>query len=58
MTDRHQKPPYSLRIDQKLKEKARNEAHANHRSLNVEMGLLIQDGLKWREMQQGKQAAA
>lgn len=57
MNDRHSKPPYSLRIDESLKEKARSEACANRRSLNVELGILIEEGLKWREMQQ-KQAAA
>lgn len=57
MADRHQKPPYSLRIEDDLKEKARNQAHANRRSLNSELGLLIEEGLKWREMQ-SKQAQA
>ncbi|RRV53360.1 Arc family DNA-binding protein [Pseudomonas sp. p99-361] len=57
MKDRHQIAPYSLRIGDDLKEKARNEAHANRRSLNAEIGLLIEEGLKWREMQ-SKQAAA
>ncbi|MBA1200444.1 Arc family DNA-binding protein [Pseudomonas capeferrum] len=57
MKDRHQNPPYSLRIGADLKEKARNQAHANRRSLNAEIGLLIEEGLKWREMQ-GKQAIA
>jgi hypothetical protein len=58
MTDRHQTPPYSLRIAEGLKEKARDQAHANRRSLNAEFGLLIEEGLKWREMQQSKQAVA
>ncbi len=51
MKDRHQNAPYSLRIGEELKDRARNEAHANRRSLNAEIGLLIEEGLKWREMQ-------
>jgi len=57
MSDRHQTNPYSLRIAQELKDKARDQAHANRRSLNVEFSVLIEDGLKWRELQ-SKQAVA
>lgn len=57
MKDAHQVAPYSLRIAVELKEKARREAGANRRSLNAELGLLIEEGLRWREMQ-SKQAAA
>ena len=57
MKDAHQVAPYSLRIADQLKEKAKQEAGANRRSLNAELGLLIEEGFKWREMQ-GKQAAA
>lgn len=57
MKDAHQVAPYSLRIADQLKEKARQEAGANRRSLNAELGLLIEEGFKWREMQ-SKQAAA
>ncbi|WP_409309634.1 Arc family DNA-binding protein [Pseudomonas putida] len=57
MKDRHQNAPYSLRIGDELKDRARSEAHANRRSLNAELGLLIEEGLKWREMK-SKQAAA
>lgn len=57
MRDAHQVAPYSLRIADELKEKAKREAGANRRSLNAELGLLIEEGLRWREMQ-GKQAAA
>lgn len=58
MTDRHQSAPYSLRIGNDLKDKARTEARENRRSLNAEIGLLIEEGLKWREMQKTKQASA
>lgn len=58
MKDRHQKAPYSLRIEDELKDKARDEAHANRRSLNAEIGLLIEEGLKWREVQKASQAVA
>jgi hypothetical protein len=51
MKDQHQNKPYSLRIAQELKDKARDQAHANRRSLNSEIGLLIEEGLKWRELQ-------
>lgn len=57
MKDAHQVAPYSLRIADELKEKAKLEAGVNRRSLNAELGLLIEEGLKWREMQ-SKQAAA
>ncbi len=57
MKDAHQVAPYSLRIADELKEKAKREAGANRRSLNAELGLLIEEGLRWREMQ-NKQAAA
>ncbi|MNJ29828.1 hypothetical protein D3C77_244100 [compost metagenome] len=57
MKDVHQIAPYSLRIADQLKSKAKHEAEANRRSLNAELGLLIEEGLKWREMQ-SKQAVA
>ncbi|MFJ7141269.1 hypothetical protein [Pseudomonas protegens] len=57
MKDAHQIAPYSLRIADKLKGKAKQEAVANRRSLNTELGLLIEEGFKWREMQ-SKQAVA
>lgn len=58
MNDRHQTRPYSLRIAQELKDKARDLAHENRRSLNSEIGLLIEEGMKWRQMQNSKQASA
>jgi hypothetical protein len=57
MNDRHQANAYSLRIEQELRERARTQAQANRRSLNAELGLLIEEGLRWREMQ-SKQATA
>ena len=57
MNGAHQCPAYSLRLANELKEKAKHEAGINRRSLNAELGLLIEEGLKWREMQ-SKQAAA
>lgn len=57
MKDRHKVTPYSLRIDDQLKERARMEASRQRRSLNSELSLLIEEGFKWREMQQ-RQAAA
>jgi len=58
MKDRHQNAPYSLRIGDELKDRARSEAHANRRSLNAEIGLLIEEGLRWRALQKANQATA
>lgn len=52
MKDTHRVAPYSLRIDDQLKKRAKDEASRNRRSLNAELSLLIEEGLKWREMQQ------
>lgn len=57
MRDAHQVAPYSLRIADQLKGKAKQEADSNRRSLNSELGLLIEEGFKWRELQ-SKQALA
>lgn len=57
MKDAHKVSPYSLRISEQLKGRAREEAHANRRSLNTELELLIEEGFKWRELQ-NKQARA
>lgn len=48
--------PFGLRLDPVIKDKATSEAQRNRRSLNAELGLLIEEGLKWREIQ--KQATA
>lgn len=48
---------YPLRIQAQIKERAKSEADKNRRSLNAELGLLIEEGFKWRE-HQSKQAAA
>lgn len=45
MSERTQSNPYSLRIDESLKNRAREHAHANRRSLNSEISLLIEEGL-------------
>lgn len=58
MKDMHKVAPYSLRIDDQLKEKAKAEAGRYRRSLNSELSLLIEEGFKWREMQQKKPALA
>lgn len=49
--------PFPLRLDEGMKVEAKEEARKNRRSLNAELGLLIEEGLKWREMK-GKQAVA
>ncbi|ULT73043.1 hypothetical protein [Pseudomonas sp. BC42] len=55
MKDAHKVAPYSLRIAEQLKAKARDAAVIHRRSLNMELELLIEEGFKWREMQ-SKQA--
>ncbi|MFP5422648.1 MAG: Arc family DNA-binding protein [Gammaproteobacteria bacterium] len=57
MHDKHRASPFPLRLAEEVKQEAKGEAAKNRRSLNAEIGLLIEEGLKWREMQQ-KQAAA
>lgn len=49
--------PYPLRLANDIRERAENEARNSRRSLNAELGLLIEEGFKWREMQ-SKQAVA
>lgn len=58
MKDAHRVAPYSLRIAEYLKGRAREEAVAHRRSLNAELELLIEEGFKWREMQAGRQGQA
>lgn len=48
---------FPLRLDEEVKGKASRQAVTNRRSLNAELGLLIEEGLKWRETQ-FKQTAA
>lgn len=48
---------YPLSLDASVKGQAESEAKKNRRSLNAELGLLIEEGLKWREMR-SKRAAA
>ena len=57
MKDAHKVSPYSLRISEQLKARARYEAHANRRSLNAELELLIEEGFKWREAQKNQAVA-
>lgn len=42
---------YPLSIELAVKGQAELEAKKNRRSLNAELGLLIEEGLKWREAQ-------
>lgn len=57
MKGTRQTNPYSLRLADELREAALQEAHKNRRSLNAELGLLIEEGFKWRELQR-QQAVA
>lgn len=52
------KSRYPLSLEASVKAQAEGEAKKNRRSLNAELGLLIEEGFKWREMQNSKQAVA
>ncbi|WP_200628844.1 hypothetical protein [Stutzerimonas balearica] len=43
--------PFPLRLEQPVRERAKDEASKYRRSLNAELGLLIEEGFKWRELQ-------
>ncbi|WP_156327420.1 hypothetical protein [Pseudomonas sp. NBRC 111128] len=51
------KSRYPLSLVAGVKIQAEEEAKKNRRSLNAELGLLIEEGLKWRAMQK-RQAIA
>ncbi|SEB80163.1 hypothetical protein SAMN05216178_2310 [Pseudomonas saponiphila] len=51
------KSRYPLNLHSEVKDQAESEAKKNRRSLNAELGLLIEEGLRWRE-HQSKQASA
>ena len=51
MQEKTKRSPFPLRITDGVKERAKNEAAHNRRSLNSELGLLIEEGFRWREMQ-------
>lgn len=51
---RKQKQSYPLRLESSTRGRAESEARQYHRSLNVELGLLIEDGLKWRAAQKSQ----
>ncbi|MGA3827315.1 hypothetical protein [Pseudomonas chlororaphis] len=57
MAQKQERARYPLTLDADVKGQAEAEAKKYRRSLNAELGLLIEEGLKWREMQ-SKQAAA
>ena len=57
MQNKARSSPFPLRLDDEVKGKAKGEAVTNRRSLNAELGLLSEEGLKWREAQ-SKQAIA
>ncbi|WP_314407344.1 Arc family DNA-binding protein [Pseudomonas kuykendallii] len=56
MKDRHVGPPYSLRIPQALRDAAQAEAHKARRSLNTELGILIEEALQWRKQREQAKA--
>lgn len=43
--------PYPLRISESVRDTAQTEADKNRRSLNTELGILIEEGLAWRQKQ-------
>lgn len=54
--DIKRKTPYPLRMSEEIRKQAEEEARSNRRSLNAELGLLIEEGFKWRAMQQSATA--
>lgn len=57
MVQKQGRARYPLTLDAIVKGRAETEAKKYRRSLNAELGLLIEEGFKWREMQ-SKQAMA
>lgn len=57
MQEKPRSSPFPLRLTDRVKEEVKVEAIKNRRSLNSEIGLLIEEGFKWRELQ-SKQARA
>ncbi|MEW6460372.1 MAG: Arc family DNA-binding protein [Pseudomonadota bacterium] len=49
--------PFPLRLAEDVRGKAESEAQRNRRSLNAEIALLVEEGLKWREAKKGQAAA-
>ncbi len=49
--------PFGLRMQPELRKKAEEEARQNRHSLNTEVEMLIEDGLKWRAEKQSQAAA-
>ncbi|WP_198044925.1 Arc family DNA-binding protein [Pseudomonas frederiksbergensis] len=58
MQDKLRASPFPLRLADRVKEEVKGEASKNRRSLNAEIGLLIEEGLKWREMRSSRQVQA
>ncbi|GAD62646.1 Arc family DNA-binding protein [Aquipseudomonas alcaligenes] len=49
--------PFGLRLAPDLRERVEDQAGKHRHSLNTEIEMLIEDGLRWRESQE-KQAVA
>lgn len=43
--------PFGLRLQPEIKKRAEMEAQKNRRSLNAEISLLVEEGLRWRAQQ-------
>jgi hypothetical protein len=50
-------PQVFARVEQEVKERVNKEAKQNRRSQAAEVGLLIEQGFKWRELNQGQASA-
>ncbi|WP_125863000.1 Arc family DNA-binding protein [Pseudomonas versuta] len=48
---------FPLRLQEGIRGEVHSHASKNRRSLNAELGILIEEGLRWRATQ-GKQAVA
>ncbi|MCY1380110.1 hypothetical protein D9M69_678980 [compost metagenome] len=51
MRDARRINPFPLRLGEEVRGKVEDEAHKNRRSLNSEISLLVEEGLRWRESQ-------
>ena len=57
MSEEKKATPFPLRLKEEVREQVGTLAKQNRRSQNAEIGLLIEEGLRWREMKSGQAVA-
>lgn len=57
MSEEKRATPFPLRLKDEVREQVGTLAKQNRRSQNAEIGLLIEEGLRWREMKSGQAVA-